>query len=81
MKSSTLHHSVCFCSKTRSPHGHDDEEFNSLLSCSFVLVLQVSQTQDDEEFNSSSSCLFCSSAIIPKDTTMKSSALRRRVIF
>jgi len=53
----------------------------SFSSHSFVLMLQLSQTHDNEELNSSSSCFFCSSAINPRDMTIRNLVLRRHVLF
>ncbi len=57
-RSSAPHHHVFSCSSVGGPHGHNNDKLNSSLSCSFVLVLQVSHTHNDEELDSSSSCNF-----------------------
>jgi hypothetical protein len=70
-----------FCSSVGSPHGHNNEELSSSLSCSFVLVWQVSQAHNDKEFNSALSCFFCSSVVSPRDTTTMNSIPLHHVIF
>jgi hypothetical protein len=72
--------SFFFCSSVGGPHGHNNKQLNSSSSHSFVLVLQLSQVHN-EELDSSSSCFFCFSAISPRDTTTRSSALCHHVFF
>jgi hypothetical protein len=71
MRSQAPHRPFFLCSNVGGPHGHNNEELNTLSLCSFVLVLQVSQVHDDKELSSLLSCFFCSSVVNPRDTTTR----------
>jgi hypothetical protein len=49
-------------------------QLSSLSSCSFVLMLQVSQAHNNKELNSSLLCFFCSNVLNPKDMMTKGSS-------
>jgi hypothetical protein len=68
-----------FGSSVGGPHGHD-KEFNSSLSRSFVLVLQLSQMHDNKEFDSSSSFFFVQVLEVPMGMTTRSSIFRHHAL-